>query len=310
MSMSKRMEHPPDRGHLLTEQRLEASGNLDALTVKQMLELINDQDAAVAQVVRRAIPTLTKLIQQIVIAIRRGGRLIYLGAGTSGRLGVLDASECPPTFNCDPRTVVGVIAGGDKALRQSSEWAEDDPDGASEQFKTLNLNSADVVIGIAAGGTTPYVLGGLRLAKARGATTGLICCTATAAQADHVIQLHVGPEVLAGSTRMKAATATKLALNMITTTTMVQQGKAWGNLMVDLRAANAKLLDRSLRIISEQCDLPRDAAQDILIHADGRVKVALVMVKRCVGAPEAQHLLDQHDQQLRPIVGPPRYQEP
>ena len=301
-------EHLPDRGHLRTEHRLAASAELDQLSIAQTLELINAQDATVAEAVRQAIPTIGKLVEQVVSAMRNGGRLIYAGAGTSGRLGVLDASECPPTFFCDPDQVVGIIAGGDAALRRSSEGAEDDFGGADAELARLNVGDGDVVLGIAAGGTTPFVLGAISAAKERGAVTGLICCVDAQGvdAADHVIELLVGPEVVTGSTRMKAGTATKLALNMITTTTMVQLGKTWGNLMVDMRATNAKLRDRTARIICQQCDVSRQQAMALLDAAGSRVKVALVMAMRDVDADAAQALLDMHDQKLTEILGPPR----
>ncbi|MCX5662410.1 MAG: N-acetylmuramic acid 6-phosphate etherase [Planctomycetota bacterium] len=303
---------PPDRGHLSTERRNDATRGLDTLDVRGALELLNDQDAAVPAAVRRAIPALTPLVEAVVAAFRAGGRLIYLGAGTSGRLAVLDASECPPTFHTDPGMVVGLIAAGDKALRQSSEGAEDDPDGARAELERLEVGPRDVVVGIAAGGTTPYVWGALRIAKARGATTGLIVCVELAgvredrACLDHAVELLVGPEPLTGSTRMKAGTATKLALNMITTTAMVRVGKVWGNLMVDVRASNSKLVDRATRILMGQTDLSRADAAALLEKAGGKVKLALIMAHRGVDAAEAQKLLDATQGQLRPILGPPR----
>lgn len=323
------------RGHLLTEQRLTASAAIDALSVEAMLRLINTQDMDVPRAVRDAIPRLTTLIEDLVERMKRGGRLIYVGAGTSGRLGVLDASECPPTFHCDAGEVVGVIAGGDAALRRSSEGREDDPAAAREELDRLKLTPDDMVVGIAAGGTTPCVWGALAYAKEAtggGAATALVCCVPLKslmtrarapvvkpneptplpeapklpAKVDHVVELLVGPEVLTGSTRMKAGTATKLALNMITTTAMVQRGKAWGNLMVDLRASNAKLRDRALRVLSSQTDLPRDRAAALLEQAGGRVKPALVMARLRCGAAEAEAELAKHGGKLRPILGPPR----
>lgn len=328
----------PDRSHLPTEQRNAQSDTLDALSVGDALRLLNEQDARVPDAVRAAIPALTRLVEDVVAALRRGGRLIYFGAGTSGRLGVLDASECPPTFHTDPSMVVGIIAGGDSALRKSSEGAEDDPDGARAEIERLKVGADDVAVGIAAGGTTPYVWGAIRLAKQRGATTGIVCCvelgkgpgsraqgaeesanastralgpppmipSSLAPPPDHVIELLVGPEVVTGSTRMKAGTATKLALNMITTVSMVQLGKVWGNLMVDLRATNAKLIDRAARIIVSQTDLSREGALAALEQAGGSVKLALVMAKRGIGRAAAEGLLAQGGGWLREIIGPPR----
>lgn len=302
-----------DRGHLATEQRLSASSEIDAMSIEDTLRVINEQDATVHVAVARAIPQITALVEDLVQGMKQGGRLIYCGAGTSGRLGVLDASECPPTFCSDPGQVVGLIAGGDTALRSAIEGAEDQRDGAVPALTKLSLTEHDTLIGIAAGGTTPYIWGAIEHGKRQGATTAVLTCVPTdtldpaeVARADHKIELLVGPEVLTGSTRMKAGTATKLALNMITTTAMLQLGKAWGNLMVDLRATNAKLLDRSIRIVASQAGITRDAAAEVLRQAEGRVKPALVMAIKGVGYDEATAMLDEHDGKLRPILGAPR----
>lgn len=299
--------HPPDRGYLLTERRNDKTRDIDTLDTVGLLNLMVDQDAAVIEAVRQATPALAALIDAIVRGMSRSGRLIYLGAGTSGRLGVLDASECPPTFFTDPTRVVGIIAGGDAALRTSSEGAEDDPNGARTELEHLQLNEHDTVIGIAAGGTTPYVLGAIDIAKAGGATTALMCCTSVVKPqaADHLVVLAVGPEVVTGSTRMKAGTATKLALNTISTATMIRLGKTWGNLMVDLRASNVKLRDRAMRILAQQCDLSRDQAGRLLDEAGGRVKLALVMSRLNVDPAEARRLIDENAGRLRPLLGPP-----
>jgi len=322
----------PDRGHLATEQRNAAAAAIDALSVEATLRLMNTQDMEVPLAIRRAIPSITKLVETVVAGMRQGGRLIYCGAGTSGRLGVLDASECPPTFQSDSGQVVGLIAGGDKALRKAVEGAEDKRDGAKPALEKLKLTEHDTLIGIAAGGTTPYVWGAIDYAHTQGATTALMTCVPIKtlmarprapvvkpnqpvsvppkpelpAVVYHPIELLVGPEVLTGSTRMKAGTATKLALNMISTTVMLQLGKAWGNLMVDLNASNAKLLDRSIRIVSSQAKISREEAADVLSRADGRVKPALIMAIQGCDLDEAQMLLDRNDQKLRPILGPPR----
>lgn len=300
--------HPPDRGHLLTERRNDATRDIDALDTPDLLNLMVEQDAAVIDAVRRATPVLAALIDDVVRGMNRGGRLIYLGAGTSGRLGVLDASECPPTFFTDPTRVVGIIAGGDSALRTSSEGAEDDPDGARAELERLRLDEHDTVIGIAAGGTTPYVLGAIEIARQCGATAALVTCAQVdrPAGADHLVALAVGPEVVTGSTRLKAGTATKLALNTISTATMIRLGKTWGNLMVDLRASNVKLRDRAMRILVEQCDVSRDGAGRLLDAAGGRVKIALVMALRGIDAGEAQRLIDEHAGRLRPLLGAPK----
>lgn len=298
------MTDPPDRADIATEHRLPASRVIDTLDTAAMLQLINDQDALIAGAVRSAIRDMTPVVD----VASKASRIIYLGAGTSGRLGVLDASECPPTFFCDPSEVVGIIAGGDSALRKSSEGAEDDPQGAAAQLGALQLTATDLVIGIAAGGSTPYVRGGLTIAKAHHTTTALITCSPINADShiDHIITLPVGAEVVTGSTRMKAGTATKLALNMITTCAMIQRGKTWGNLMIDLRATNAKLRDRAARIITSQTDLPREEALRLLDATDGRVKIALVMHAKNLDVAAAETLIAQHAGHLRPILGDPR----
>ncbi|MFK7788305.1 MAG: N-acetylmuramic acid 6-phosphate etherase [Phycisphaeraceae bacterium] len=321
-----------DRGHLATEQRNAAAAAIDALSIEATLRLMNTQDMEVPLAIRKAIPQITKVVEIVVAGMSRGGRLIYCGAGSSGRLGVLDASECPPTFCSDPDQVVGIIAGGDRALRKAIEGAEDKRDGAVPALEKLKLGEHDTLIGIAAGGTTPYVWGAIDYAHKRGAKTSLMTCVpiktlmtrprAKVVKANEPvsvpprpelpavvyqpIELLVGPEVLTGSTRMKAGTATKLALNMITTTAMLQQGKAWGNLMVDLRATNAKLMDRSIRIVTSQAKITREEAAEVLGKAENRVKPALIMAIQKVDLEEAQRLLDQHDGKLRPVLGPAR----
>lgn len=321
-----------DRGHLATEQRNAAAAAIDALSIEATLRLMNTQDMEVPLAIRKAIPQIAKVTEIVVAGMQHGGRLIYCGAGTSGRLGVLDASECPPTFCSDPGQVVGIIAGGDRALRKAIEGAEDKRDGAVPALEKLNLGEHDTLIGIAAGGTTPYVWGAIDYAHKQGAKTSLMTCVpiktlmtrprAKVVKANEPvsvpprpelpavvyqpIELLVGPEVLTGSTRMKAGTATKLALNMISTTAMLQMGKAWGNLMVDLRATNAKLMDRSIRIVTSQAKITREEAADVLGKAENRVKPALIMALRGVDLDEANRLLDHYDGKLRPILGPPR----
>lgn len=316
-------EPSADRGHLPTEQTNAASRELDRLSTRAILETINDADDTVPAAVSRAIPALEQLVDAIVNSFTHNGRLFYLGAGTSGRLGVLDASECPPTFFTEPGQVIGLIAGGDTALRTPVEGAEDDPDGAIADLTRLNLGEQDVVIGIAAGGTTPYIWGALRFARSRGATTGAMICVpfdsiASTIQKfkpadaidrafpDHRIELLVGPEILTGSTRMKSGTATKLALNMITTASMVRNGKTWGNLMVDLRATNAKLVDRAVRILTSQSSLTRAQAIDLLPRAGQSVKTALVMAMKNVDRTTAENLLNEKRGHLSAVVGPPR----
>ena len=301
------MSLPPDRGHVATEARHERSVALDALDVPACVDLIIDDHRAVADAAAAARPALDSFIEKLVPRLRAGGRLIYIGAGTSGRLGVLDATECPPTFRSEPSQVVGVIAGGDNALRRSSEAKEDDPQGAAAAFADLGLRSADTVVAIAAGGTTPYVLGALGLAKAAGAVTALVSCAPPKSPppgCDHLIVLKTGPELLAGSTRLKAGSATKLALNIISTAAFVRLGKVYSNLMVDLRATNAKLTDRALRILTALCpDLGREAAAELLEGAAGRVKPAIVMQRLGVDLETAEALLDRHGGMLREVIG-------
>lgn len=296
-------ELPPDRGHIATEQRHPAAMQLDTLTVDQCVALMIDDHRLVTAALDAARMKLDRFIQRLVPHVRDGGRLIYLGAGTSGRLGVLDASECPPTFQSDPMQIIGIIAGGDSALRRSSEAMEDDPDGASGALRELQLTDSDTVLGIAAGGTTPFVLGGLRIASVAGAMTGLLTCTPVHDRpggCDHLIVLDTGPEILTGSTRLKAGSATKLALNIITTTLFVQLGKTYGDLMVDLRATNAKLTDRAIRILRELCPaLDRRAAADLLSQAAGELKTAVVMHRQDVDAGAARTLLSRHNGRLR-----------
>lgn len=300
----------PDRAHMLTEQRNPRTQKLHAMSVIECVRAINEQDAGVAAALRRAGPALAGFIAALETRFldeRAPGRLIYIGAGTSGRLGVLDASEIPPTFQISPGRVIGIIAGGDRALRKSSEGKEDDPAGAAAALRKIGLNPRDTVLGIAAGGTTPYVQGGLAMAKriAPGCLTGLLSCSPLAkpAAADHLIVLETGPEVLTGSTRMKAGTATKLALNTITTTLMARSGRVYQNLMVDMRASNAKLRDRAARIISTLTGLERGAALVLLDRANGAVKTAVVMHAMRCDRRRAEKSLAQAGGRLDRVIG-------
>ncbi|RMH24175.1 MAG: N-acetylmuramic acid 6-phosphate etherase [Planctomycetota bacterium] len=297
--------YPPDRGHVLTEQRLAASERLDLMDTPDILRAISDADHEVAPAVARELLHIAAFVDLVHPRLARGGRLIYLGAGTSGRLGVLDASECPPTFQTDPSTVIGLIAGGDAALRRSSEHREDEPHGAHPELDRLAVGPDDAVLGIAAGGTTPYVLGGVEHAHARGAATGLLVCTPMdrPAWCDALISVKSGPEVVTGSTRMKAGTATKMVLNMISTASMVRLNKTYGGLMVDLRATNDKLRDRAARIVSAVCGVDRDTAFTLLDRAGGHAKVAAVMGTRGIDRAAAEQLLERHGGRLRDAIG-------
>ena len=295
-----------DRSQLLTEQRLADSMRLDELSVDEALSLMIAQDEVALRAVAAVRADVVRAIELVVAALSRGGRLIYVGAGTSGRLGVLDAAECPPTFRTDPEMVQGVIAGGEAAMFRSQEGAEDSADGGAAAVDEKRIGPDDVVMGIAAGGTTPFVHGALRRARERGARTVFFTCvqrTANEPEVDVVVRPLVGPEVLTGSTRLKAGTATKLVLNQVTTVAMVRLGKCYENLMVDLRATNAKLWDRGARIVATLTGLDRDASMDLLRRADGHVKVAVVMQKRGVDREAARRRIDSAGGNLRVALG-------
>jgi len=290
---------------LLTEQRNPATDAIDELDTLALVELINREDATVAPAVGRVLPAVPAPIDIVADALGAGGRLFYLGAGTSGRLGILDASECPPTFSVDPELVQGLIAGGERAVFRAVEGAEDDRQGAVAELQARQLRAVDVVFGIAASGVTPWVLGGIEFARAQGCPTVFFTCSPSAAAeagADVTIAPEVGPEALTGSTRLKAGTATKMVLNMVTTGAMVRLGKTYGNLMVDLQPTNAKLRDRSGRILSALCDLPREVADDRLQRADGNLKLALVMTLCDLDRDAANGLLKAADGRVKAAV--------
>jgi N-acetylmuramic acid 6-phosphate etherase len=293
----------------LTERRNPRSSTIDTASALEIVDLIGAEDAGVPGAVATARAEIARTIDLIESAFRAGGRLIYVGAGTSGRLGVLDATECPPTFGTPPQMVVGLIAGGSPALVRSVEGAEDDEVTATREMNTLGVGREDVVVGVAASGTTPFVRAALVRAQARGARTALLSCAEPPPQlresCDVCITVLVGPEIVTGSTRMKAGTATKLVLNTLTTGAMIRLGKTYGNLMVDLRALNDKLVDRSQRIVMETTGLDREAARRVIEAAEGSVKTAIVMARRAVSKTEAERLLVDHAGRLRPIVGDP-----
>ena len=292
--------------HLTTEAINPNSANLDSLDALQLVRLINNEDRLVAEAVGAAAEAIAAAIDCVVERLRGGGRLIYIGAGTSGRLGVLDASECPPTFSTPPGLVIGIIAGGDKALRTPIEGAEDSLTQAAEDLAAIGLNGRDCVMGIASSGRTPYVIGGLQFARILGCATLGHTCNASSEMAnecDILITTVVGPEVVSGSTRMKSGTATKLVLNILTTATMVRLGKTYGNLMVDLRATNTKLVLRSQRLVARLTGLTASQATELLERANGEVKTAVVMHHRQVDCSAAQALLAQANGQLRGVIG-------
>jgi len=280
-----------NRGHLATELRNANSAELDRLSVADAIALVQQEDRAVHAALEAARPAIVAATETIVERLGRGGRLFYVGAGTSGRLAMLDAVECPPTFQSRPETVQAVIAGGAAALLGAVEGAEDDSRAGAEELAARDVGPDDVVLGIAAGGTTPFVHGALAHARAAGAATVFLACVPTdqvADDADISIRIVTGPEVLTGSTRLKAGTATKLALNAITTVSFAQLGKVHGNLMVDVNTrGNAKLVERATRLVAELCGVPRDEAARLLERADGSVKLAVVMRERGLEAAEA-----------------------
>ena len=300
------MKLPPDRSHVATEQRNAASEALDTLSTEEIVALMARDQRVAVDAVERVAGDIARFADAAARSLAAGGRLVYAGAGTSGRLGVLDASECPPTFCSRPEQVVGIIAGGDGALRKSSEGREDEEEGISAEFDRLALGANDCFLGIAAGGTTPYVLGAIRLAKERGAATGFLTCAphARPAHCDHRIVLETGAEILTGSTRLKAGTATKIALNAITTAMFVRLGKTHGHLMVDLAATNDKLVDRAVRIYREFFPQDsREAAHAQLLAAGGMLKTALVMRARGETRAQAEATLRGAGGILRAAIG-------
>jgi N-acetylmuramic acid 6-phosphate etherase len=291
-----------DRSHLLTEQRLPESMKLDAMSVSEIVALMNEQDARAVAAVAEVQSDIVRGVELVVHALSHGGRLFYYGAGSSGRLGVLDAAECPPTFRSDPQQIQGIIAGGDAAMFKAQEGAEDRPEDGAASVDSHHIGVRDVVCGIAAGGTTPFVRGALRRAADRGAKTIFLTCvqsTPKEPSVDVVIRPLVGPEIVTGSTRLKAGTATKLVLNSLTTVAMVQLGKVYENLMVDLKATNQKLWDRGSRIISSVTGIERDEAMELLRRANGHVKAAIIMHGKEIDLQHATRLLHTSGGSLR-----------
>ncbi len=291
-----------DRGHLLTEQAHPFSSELDQLATTQLVQLFCDEDRRPQEAVAAAAPALAAAIDAIAARLAQGGRLFYLGAGTSGRLGVLDAAECPPTFCSPPGLVQGVLAGGAAALLRSSEGLEDLEEAGQADLEARGFSAADVLVGIAAGGTTPYVHGGLRHARSLGALAIALACVPAdqvPMPADLEIRLITGPELLTGSTRLKAGTATKMALNILSTGVMVRLGKVYGNRMVDVAVTNSKLEDRALRILADLAGVDRIRGADLLAETGGSVKEALLMAKAGIPAAAARASLGDHGQSLR-----------
>lgn len=293
------------RGYLLTEQNNPKSADLDRLSSLEIVDVFNQEDQRTIEAISGAREDLALAIDRITAALRSGGRLFYIGAGTSGRLGVLDASECPPTFCTPPDLVQGIIAGGLPALVKSSEGLEDSAEGGAAAVQEYGITAQDVLVGIAAGGTTPYVHGAIAAARQMGAGTIFIACVPkeqVAIEVDVDIRLPVGPEILAGSTRLKSGTVTKMALNILSTGTMVRFGKVYGNRMVDVAVTNLKLHDRALRILSDLTGLDRSAADQLLSQSGQRVKLALAMHWTGKTAAECETLLVAHDGNLRSAI--------
>jgi N-acetylmuramic acid 6-phosphate etherase len=281
--------------NLATEQRNSKSKDIDFLSTAEILKIINDEDKTVPLAVEKELPYIEKAVDKIIDALKSGGRLLYFGAGTSGRLGVVDASECPPTFGTDPEMVQGFIAGGEAAMFVAQEGAEDFEENGAKDIELVNVTSKDVVCGIAASRRTPYVIGAVKKAKELGATTLYITCTPRESfnidEVDIPICAYVGPEVVMGSTRMKSGTAQKLVLNMLTTTSLVRLGKTYENMMIDLQMTNKKLVERAKRIVMMITDIDYDEATKYLEEADYHVKTALVMILAEVGLGEAKERL-------------------
>ncbi len=289
-----------------TETRNPKSRHIDQLSTLDALRIMNEEDATVTLAVREALPAIARAVDLIVARLRDGGRLFYVGAGTSGRLAVVDASECVPTFNTDPSLVQAIIAGGSAALVTSVEDAEDNRERGGEDLRARGVTAADVVVGIAASGRTPYVLGALDVARATGAATIGLACNAPAPlleAADIAIGVVTGPEVVSGSTRLKAGTAQKLVLNMLSTASMIQLGKVYGNRMVDVRVSNEKLLDRARRIVAEVAGISLERAAELLDAADHQAKTAIAMARLGIDAPAAQAALDRVGGRLADIIG-------
>ena len=287
---------------LITEQRNPNSMHVDSLSALEIVQLMNKEDKQVPLAIEKCLPQIAQAVECIVAAFQQGGRLVYIGAGTSGRLGVLDASECPPTFGVSPEMVKGIIAGGERALRHPIEGAEDSKAQAVVDLQTIQFSSKDVLVGIAASGRTPYVIGALEYAKSLGSVTVSIASNPNSAMANIVniaIDTVVGPEVLTGSSRLKSGTAQKLVLNMLTTASMILMGKCYQNLMVDVQASNEKLKARAIRIVMQATDCDKALAEEILKQADQNAKLAIMMILSGLDRAQAEALLEKHHGKLQ-----------
>ena len=287
---------------LITEQRNPNSMHVDSLSALEIVQLMNEEDKQVPLAIEKCLPQIAQAVERIVAVFQQGGRLVYIGAGTSGRLGVLDASECPPTFGVSPEMVKGIIAGGERALRHPIEGAEDSKEQAVIDLQTIQFSSKDVLVGIAASGRTPYVIGALEYAKSLGSVTVSISSNPNSAMAnivDIAIDTVVGPEVLTGSSRLKSGTAQKLVLNMLTTASMILMGKCYQNLMVDVQASNEKLKTRAIRIVMQATDCDKALAEETLKLADQNAKLAIMMILSGLDRAQAEALLEKHQGKLQ-----------
>ena len=287
---------------LITEQRNPNSMHVDSLSALEIVQLMNEEDKQVPLAIEKCLPQIAQAVECIVAAFQQGGRLVYIGAGTSGRLGVLDASECPPTFGVSPEMVKGIIAGGERALRHPIEGAEDSKAQAVVDLQTIHFSSKDVLVGIAASGRTPYVIGALEYAKSLGSATVSIASNPNSAMAnivDIAIDTVVGPEVLTGSSRLKSGTAQKLVLNMLTTASMILMGKCYQNLMVDVQASNEKLKARAIHIVMQATDCDKALAEETLKQADQNAKLAIMMILSGLDRAQAEALLEKHQGKLQ-----------
>ena len=287
---------------LITEQRNPNSMHVDSLSALEIVQLMNEEDKQVPLAIEKCLPQIAQAVERIVAVFQQGGRLVYIGAGTSGRLGVLDASECPPTFGVSPEMVKGIIAGGERALRHPIEGAEDSKAQAVVDLQTIHFSSQDVLVGIAASGRTPYVIGALEYAKSLGSMTVSIASNPNSAMAnivDIAIDTVVGPEVLTGSSRLKSGTAQKLVLNMLTTASMILMGKCYQNLMVDVQASNEKLKARAIRIVMQATDCDKALAEETLKQADQNAKLAIMMILSGLDRAQAEALLEKHHGKLQ-----------
>jgi len=288
----------------ITEQLNINSKDIDQKDVKEILSIINEEDSTVSNAVKNVLPEISLFIEQVIKKIKKSGRLIYIGSGTSGRLGVLDASECPPTFGVPKDLVQGILAGGDKALKESIEGAEDSSIDSLSELEKLNFNSNDIILGISTSGTTPFVLGALEYASKIGAITGFLTCNniKSIKYVNHLIKVIVGPEVISGSTRLKAGTATKMVLNMISTTSMIKLNHTFGNIMIDLVPKNKKLIERALSIVMNEISIDRKQAEELYALSRQNLKVAIIMGKKHISCDEAYRILNEENGNLKQIL--------